>query len=297
MKTQSALTSCQPAAADVARRRPRSRTSEETPGGVAPVGGEERADVAEVGRAEQRVDQRVGDHVAVGVAGEPARRSRRAPRRGRAERPPRARAHRRRGRSGSPSPVKPPSIAPPGRGRGMSTRLPRPIVPASGTSARTRVDSAPISALPVTRAAPGAPAALEDGHGLVACRTRVRDGAVEVAADVGRHVRVRGKRDRRSDRASPPPGTAPRPACAARRSRSRARRRRGGGYSIAARGRVAEDLGEVGVREHVDVAGARRARPARRSSGARPRRPRVPPRSPAPGRPPSPSIQCTEPSR
>ena len=36
-------------------------------------GGKERADVAEPGRAEQGVDERVGDHVAVGVAGEATR--------------------------------------------------------------------------------------------------------------------------------------------------------------------------------------------------------------------------------
>ena len=56
-----------------ARRRRASRSSDETPSAVVRVGGEERADVAEVGGAEDRVDQRVRDHVAVGVAGEAAR--------------------------------------------------------------------------------------------------------------------------------------------------------------------------------------------------------------------------------
>ena len=62
------------------------------------AGGEERPDVAEVGGAQERVDERVGDDVAVRVAGEAVRVVDRARRRGRAARRPRTRARRRRGR-------------------------------------------------------------------------------------------------------------------------------------------------------------------------------------------------------
>ena len=72
IRTQSALTSSKPA-----RRTPRVRLREQVERvGALPariVRREQRADVAEPGGAEHRVDQRVRDHVAVGVAGEPAR--------------------------------------------------------------------------------------------------------------------------------------------------------------------------------------------------------------------------------
>ena len=61
--------------------------------------GEERADVAEPGRAEQRVDQRVREDVAVGVAGEAARMVELDPAEHERDARPRARARRRRSRS------------------------------------------------------------------------------------------------------------------------------------------------------------------------------------------------------
>ena len=69
--------------------------------GALPLGrarGEERADVAESRRAEERVDQRVRDHVAVRVARRARAGTRPRRRRARAARPRRARARRRRRR-------------------------------------------------------------------------------------------------------------------------------------------------------------------------------------------------------
>ena len=56
-----------------ARRPPSSRASGRDAAQALVAEGKSAADVAEAGRAEKRVDQRVSDHIAVGVAGEPAR--------------------------------------------------------------------------------------------------------------------------------------------------------------------------------------------------------------------------------
>ena len=70
--TQSALTSRQPAVAHLRVRLGEQHERRDAAEALL-ARREERADVAEPGRAEQRVDQRVREHVAVGVAGEAAR--------------------------------------------------------------------------------------------------------------------------------------------------------------------------------------------------------------------------------
>ena len=70
--TQSALTSSKPGRAHA---REGGREQHERVGTAVRlvVGGKERADVREAGGAEQRVGQRMGDDVAVGVPDQPAR--------------------------------------------------------------------------------------------------------------------------------------------------------------------------------------------------------------------------------
>ena len=72
MSTQSAFTSSKPAAWTRAYASA-SSTSESAPRYDVVVRRKERADVAEAGGAEQRVGERMGDDVTVGVADEPAR--------------------------------------------------------------------------------------------------------------------------------------------------------------------------------------------------------------------------------
>ena len=72
MSTTSAFASFQPRASDAlpGLREQRQRVGA---GELRVVGREERADVLEPGGSEQRVGERVREHVAVGVAREPAR--------------------------------------------------------------------------------------------------------------------------------------------------------------------------------------------------------------------------------